>query len=219
MQIVTHCPLCLETNASFFHEDNWRTYLRCGTCQLIFVPANYHLDSAAEKAEYDLHQNSPTDQGYRKFLARLFRPVLAQLAPNSHGLDFGSGPGPTLSVMFEGAGHSVAIYDPFYSPDETPLKRTFDFVTASEVVEHFRNPAEDLEKLWSCVRPGGRLGIMTKLALGRSAFADWHYKNDRTHVCFFSRETLVWLAAKWNAKLTIVGKDVAIFERNAEMDS
>ena len=215
--IVTRCPMCLEAKATFFHEDKRRTYLRCGNCRLTFVTAEYHLDLVAEKAEYDLHQNSPLDQGYRKFLARLLDPVNAQLAPNSHGLDFGSGPGPTLSVMFEEAGHSMAIYDPFYSPDETPLQQTFDFVTASEVIEHFRNPAEDLERMWSCVRPGGLLGIMTKLALGRSAFADWHYKNDRTHVCFFSYETLKWLATKWGATLTLVGDDVAIFVRNARM--
>jgi hypothetical protein len=210
---VIRCPLCLETQANVFHEDKWRIYLRCSTCNLTFVGAEHHLDSSAEKAEYDFHQNSPTDQGYRKFLSRLFDPVLAQLPPNSRGLDFGSGPGPTLSVMFEEAGHSMAIYDPFYSPDETPLTNAFDFVTASEVVEHFRNPLDDLNRLWSCVGPGGLLGIMTKLALGESEFAGWHYKNDRTHVCFFSRETLGWLSTKWNAKLTLVGQDVAIFVR------
>lgn len=208
------CPLCLETQAQFFHEDQTRTYFRCGTCNLTFVDRQQHLDPSAEKAEYDLHQNSPTDAGYRKFLGRLFDPIQARLPPNSCGLDFGSGPGPTLSIMFEEAGHSMAIYDPFYAPDETPLVNTFHFVTASEVVEHFRNPKQDLDRLWSCVKPSGLLGIMTKLALDETAFGNWHYKDDKTHVCFFSRETLLWLSKKWNAKIAFVGQDVAIFTRN-----
>jgi cyclopropane fatty-acyl-phospholipid synthase-like methyltransferase len=166
-----------------------------------------------EKAEYDLHQNSPDDQGYRQFLSRIFEPVHGRLAPGSHGLDFGSGPGPTLSVMFEEVGHRMAIYDPFYSADTSPLSARYDFVTASEVVEHFRDPAVDLNRIWSCVKPDGLLAIMTKLALDREAFARWHYKNDRTHICFFSRETFEWLATEWNVDLDFAGDDVVLLSR------
>ena len=208
------CPLCSQTDAASFHEDKWRRYFRCAQCRLIFVRREQHLDSVAEKAEYDLHQNAPEDQGYRKFLSRLHVPVSERLQPGSHGLDFGSGPGPTLSVMFQESGHTMEIYDPFYSPDTSPLLQTYDFVTASEVVEHFRDPREGLARMWACVKPTGLLGIMTKLALGPSEFAKWHYKDDRTHVSFFSRETFQWLAAEWHAKLTFLGRDVALFERN-----
>jgi cyclopropane fatty-acyl-phospholipid synthase-like methyltransferase len=187
--------------------------LRCEVCRLIFVPREYHLSSADEKAEYDLHENSPDTPGYRRFLSRLFEPVNARLEDGSKGLDFGSGPGPTLSVMFEEAGHDLSIYDPFYAPDQTPLTRQHDFVTASEVVEHFRNPAEDLQRLWSCVKPGGLLGIMTKQALDQASFAKWHYRNDPTHISFFSRETFEWLATKWLVKLTFIGSDVVLFLR------
>lgn len=175
------------------------------------MPPEYHLSLEEEKAEYDLHQNSPLDQGYRTFLGRLFEPIQARISPHSRGLDFGSGPGPTLSVMFEEAGHPMAIYDPFYAPDPSPLSTQYDFVTASEVVEHLRNPQEDLAQLCSCVRPGGLLGIMTKLALDSAAFAGWHYKNDRTHVSFFSRQTFTWLAQEWGANVSFVGKDVTLF--------
>ena len=209
----TSCPLCSSQEISDFHKDRSREYLRCETCRLIFVPREYHVSPADEKAEYDLHENSPDDPGYRKFLGRLFEPINDRLAAGSSGLDFGSGPGPTLSVMFEEVGHNVSIYDPFYSPDEPPLSRQYDFVTASEVVEHFRNPAETLQRLWSCVKPGGLLGIMTKLALDKASFANWHYKNDPTHVSFFSRETFNWLAELWRARLTVVGSDVILFAK------
>ncbi len=207
------CPLCASQEISDFHQDLTRDYLRCETCRLTFVPREFHLSASDEKAEYDLHENSPDDPGYRQFLGRLFEPMNSRVSPGSTGLDFGSGPGPTLSVMFEEAGHDVAIYDPFYAPDETPLTRQYDFVTASEVVEHFRNPAKDLQRLWSCVKSSGLLGIMTKQVIDQASFANWHYKNDPTHISFFSRETFNWLAEQWHAELTFVGSDVMLFSK------
>lgn len=208
------CPLCLSHEVSALHRDRLREYLRCRICRLIFVPRDDHLSSSDEKAHYDQHENSPDDAGYRQFLGRLFEPVNARIVPGSSGLDFGSGPGPTLSIMFEEAGHNVSIYDPFYSPDRAPLTRLYDFVTASEVVEHFGNPCEDLSRLWSCVRPGGVLGIMTKQVVDEASFSDWHYKNDLTHVSFFSSETFHWIAAEWSAELTIIDRDVILLAKS-----
>lgn len=208
------CPLCRSDRVVEFFADRLRSYLRCEVCRLIFVPLELHLSPADEKAEYDKHENSPADLGYRTFLARLFKPMNDRLSPASTGLDFGSGPGPTLSVMFEEAGHDVSIYDPFYAPNQIPLTRQYDFVTASEVVEHFRNPAEDLQQLWSCVKPGGLLGVMTKQARDQASFAKWHYKNDPTHVSFFASETFDWLTEKWHAELTFVGSDVIVLAKN-----
>jgi hypothetical protein len=218
LNMVT-CPLCADNRVSAFHEDRSREYLRCATCRLIFVRPEFHLSPADEKAEYDLHQNSPDDQGYRRFLGRLFEPVNALLTPESSGLDFGSGPGPTLSVMFEEAGHEMAIFDPFYAPDPSSLTRQYEFATASEVLEHLRRPAEDLHRLWSCVKPGGLLGIMTKQARDQASFASWHYKNDRTHVSFFSRETLEWLAVTWHAEPSFIGTDVVLFSKSDGTES
>ncbi len=205
------CPLCKEDDASMFFRDRRRDFFLCPICNLIFVSSLQFLSSEAEKAEYDLHQNAPNDQGYRQFLSRIFIPMQEKLSPGSCGLDFGAGPGPTLSVMFEEAGHFMAIYDHFYSKDSSVLEKQYDFITATEVVEHLHNPRKELDRLWSCLKTGGSMGVMTKLTIGREAFAKWHYKNDLTHVCFFSRLTLKWLAARWQAELTFVDKDAAIF--------
>ena len=139
----------------------------------------------------------------------------ARIAPHSKGLDFGSGPGPTLSVMFEEVGHAVALYDHFYARNPSIFERSYDFITATEVVEHLHQPRQELDRLWASLKPGGYLGIMTKLVLDQAAFATWHYKNDLTHVCFFSRTTFQWLAAQWQAELTFEGKDVVILKKLA----
>jgi len=208
------CPLCQAVNINkAYHEDIRRKFYACDTCHLVFVPPKYFPSAEAEKSAYDHHQNSPDDQAYRRFLNRLFIPVNERIPPGRHGLDFGSGPGPTLSLMFEEAGHVVDLFDYFYANDPSVLQQSYDFITASEVVEHLHQPKHTLEALWEILKPGGILGIMTKRVLNREAFAKWHYKNDLTHVGFFSASTFHWLAKQWQAQLTVVGSDVVLFKK------
>ncbi len=205
------CPLCRKDTKEEFYHDHRRNYLLCRHCHLVFVPSTHYLSQADEKAAYDHHQNSPTDLDYRRFLSRVFDPLQERIAPNSHGLDFGSGPGPTLSVMFEEIGHTVTLYDHFYANNPAALHQTYDFITATEVVEHLHDPSTSLSQLWTLLKPGGYLGLMTKLVRDQQAFATWHYKNDLTHVCFFSRATFEWLANQWQAELEFFHNDVMIF--------
>ncbi|MCD6396757.1 MAG: class I SAM-dependent methyltransferase [Spirochaetaceae bacterium] len=214
LNINSPCPLCLSKGNVFFYSDSFRDYYRCSKCNLIHVPPSTYLSKESELAEYNKHQNSPEDTGYRKFLSRLFNPVNSRLSPGSRGLDFGSGPGPTLSVLFEEAGYSMDLYDPFYVPDKNVYKQQYDFITVSEVVEHLHNPAGELDQLWSILKPGGWLGVMTKLALDKEAFSNWHYKSDPTHVCFFSKGTMNWLAGKWTTEALYFGNDVVLFQKN-----
>ena len=107
----------------------------------------------------------------------------------------------------------MEIFDKFYASDEQVFNQKYDFITATEVVEHLRNPQKELERLWGCLKEGGCLGIMTKLALGLEEFKNWHYKNDMTHICFFSKETFQWLADQWNADISFVEKDVILLHR------
>lgn len=210
---VLPCPLCGHAESSAYLRDRRRSYLHCARCKLVFVPPAEFVSEEAEKAEYELHRNSPDDPGYRRFLSRLADPLLARLAPGSAGLDFGSGPGPTLSVMLEEAGHCVALYDPFYAPGTPVFDRRYDFITATEVVEHLHRPGYELARLWGCLKPGGWLGVMTQLVIDREAFARWRYKEDATHVVFFSKATFRWLAADWGAELTFADRGVMLLRK------
>ncbi len=183
----------------------------------MFVPPEFHLSAAEERAVYELHENSADDPGYRRFLSRTSDAITARVSPGATGLDFGSGPGPTLSVMLTESGYPMSIYDPFFAPDESPLDQTFDFVTATEVVEHLRRPAETIETMWRCVRPGGTLVIMTKMVIDREAFSRWHYKQDETHICFFSVETFRWLGERMSTSPLFIGNDVVLFERRGHV--
>lgn len=209
-----NCPFCLAPDADSFHENAHRAYLRCATCALVFVPEPFLPSIAEEKAQYDLHENSPEDSGYRTFLNRLAVPLRKRLPDRAHGLDFGSGPGPTLSVLLEEAGHRVRLYDPIYAPDTSVLQGPYDFITATEVFEHLHQPARTVSILYQALQPHGLLGIMTKRVQSQAAFRTWHYIQDPTHVCFWSETTFRWLANSWSASVDFPDQDVVILQKS-----
>lgn len=178
---------------------------------LAFVPKPYWLGPEDEKAVYDLHRNDPKDEGYRKFLSRLSTPFSERLAPNRKGLDFGCGPGPALPFLFEAHGHAMDRYDPYYQNDPSVFGRTYDFICATEVVEHLRDPHKEFDQLFRMLKRGGWLGIMTKLVIDKDAFSRWHYIRNMTHVCFYCRETFQYLAKQFQADLVFLEKDVILF--------
>jgi hypothetical protein len=54
---------------------------------------------------------------------------------------------------------------------------------------------------------------MTKLVTDAEAFADWHYKLDPTHVCFFSRATFGWWANQTGCEIDFIGRDVVLLRK------
>lgn len=207
------CPLCALPATDLYHQDRQRVYHQCERCQLVFVLPAYLPSVRQERELYDLHENSLDDTGYRQFLNRLFVPLRSRLPPTAQGLDFGCGPGPALQAMFAECGYDVALYDPYYAPDNRVLARQYDFVCCTEVVEHFHRPAGEFERLAGLLNSQGVLGIMTKLVIDQAAFARWHYKNDPTHVCFYSRPTFFWLANRLGLQCEFLDRDVILLSR------
>jgi SAM-dependent methyltransferase len=201
MLATSACPLC-GSDTRAFCEDRARGYLECPGCGLVSADPASHLSPEDERAIYDLHQNDPADARYRAFLARLADPLRAKLVSGMRGLDFGCGPGPVLSMLLREAGMAMADYDPIYAPHEPLLDAQYDFVTCTEVVEHFRDPLAGWTRLASLVRPGGWLGVMTQLAPDvPTNFLRWRYRDDRTHVSFHRLATLQWLAGRFGFAL------------------
>jgi len=180
---------------------------------LIFVAPGEYPTAEQERAVYDLHENSPDDPGYRRFLARLCDPLLARLPPTSHGLDFGCGPGPTLSLMLAEAGHRMTVFDPFYAPYPERLAWNYDVITATEVVEHLHAPGRVLADLIARLRHGGWLGIMTQRSDGVTDLTRWRYMRDSTHVCFFARRSFDYLAEHHGLTIMFPRNDVVLLQR------
>jgi len=207
------CQLCNSNLTESFHRDSYREYLKCGNCDFVFVPKIYHLSEKDERARYDSHNNDPADDRYRNFLSQLLSPLQEKIPKIANGLDFGSGPGPTLSLMLEECGHSVDLYDKFYAMNDDVFDRQYDFITASEVVEHLRQPLTELSRLMGLLKSNGVLAIMTQILTPKIDFEQWYYKKDPSHIGFFSEKTLNHLAEKWQAELYVISERVVIFKK------
>ncbi|MCF1427893.1 MAG: class I SAM-dependent methyltransferase [Shewanella sp.] len=185
------------------------------------VPAVMHLTAEAEKAEYDKHNNQLADAGYQAFLRRTWNPLLAYLQQSKrplaqlHGLDFGCGEGAVLSQMAAQDGVCVVNYDLYYHPDAEVLSRQYDFITLTEVIEHIADAAALMKQLHGLLKPGGVLAVMTKRVLDKDAFSRWHYKNDLTHICFYSDDTFLWLANRLGWRCELTGRDVVLLHKPA----
>ena len=207
------CPLCQSPTTHHFASVHRRTYLECPTCTLVFLTPSERLGPDTERAHYLTHENDPNDARYREFLDRLAIPLTARLSPGARGLDVGSGPGPTLSLMLQERGFPMETYDPYFAPNPSVLEQSYDFITATETVEHFYDPGNEFARLTKLLRPGGFLGVMTEMLLDDRPFDKWHYPRDPTHVSFYRRSTMDWIAQHFRYELEFPRPNVALFRK------
>jgi len=180
---------------------------------MIFLSPEQRLGAKEERERYLEHENNPSDPQYREFLSRLSSHLMPHLSPDAHGLDYGAGPGPTLSLMLEEQGFPVKIYDPFFAPDSSVLAQIYDFITCTETVEHFFDPANEFILLDAMLKPGGWLGIMTEMVVPDYQFETWWYHRDSTHVCFYQQETMAWIADKFGWAVIFPCRNVTLFRK------
>lgn len=204
------CPLCLA-EAPFFLEDRGTSFYKCGGCGSVFRDPADDLPFEKEKARYLTHNNCPVDPGYRAFVAPIVDEVKKLFLPSHQGLDFGAGPVPVIAKLLQNQGYQLEAYDPFFHDRPELLEKKYDYITACEVIEHFRQPAEEFKRLRAMLNPGGALLCMTLLYEDKIDFANWHYKNDQTHRFFYSRQALEWIKEHMGfASLKIQGRLISL---------
>ncbi|MFN3985067.1 MAG: methyltransferase domain-containing protein [Rhodocyclaceae bacterium] len=207
--------MCETPGTRFFLRVDDVRYWRCERCSATFMAPDQRPSRARERAEYELHRNDAADPGYQAFLSRVAQPLLERLSSPCHGLDYGCGPGPALATLVRAAGHTVALYDPFFHPDPEVLTRRYDFIACTEVAEHFHQPAEEFRRLDGMLAPGGWLALMTRFQTDDARFANWHYRRDPTHVVFYRDDTVRFIAAALGWRCQILGADVAMLQKPA----
>ena len=209
------CPLCHETEQITVLDSAMpRRYLACGRCYLAYMHPNDYLSEDDEKAYYATHENSIDDEGYVGFLNILLEPLLEIIEQKEakSALDYGCGPGPTLSVLLEQNGIRCDNYDPFFFPEA--LSPPYDVITATECFEHFHHPEDELRKLVSMLNPSGLLALMTSRWSNDEKFMHWHYNRDPTHVIFLHEKTIEFIEK--NSGLSCIYRDkksVVIFQK------
>ncbi|MFD2034051.1 class I SAM-dependent methyltransferase [Belliella marina] len=205
-----NCPLCLADNQNFAYNG---VFTHCPNCDLVFRNPSPTFLGVNEKKHYQKHVNGPQYPGYVSFLKRAINPISEYLKPNLQALDFGCGPGPAIDFILQDHDISCDNYDPFFFPDGIKSK-AYDLIFATECLEHFHNPAKDLENILNLLKPHGKLSVMTDFHAGLEAIPTWYYTKDLTHVSFFSHNTMQWIAK--NHGLEIQYSDntrVCVFEK------
>jgi hypothetical protein len=184
------------------------------TIEMPHYPPRLSLRSSHPSLRGDLQQPPPPEGCPKGGEGSNIAPSqsLSAPIPGAHGLDFGCGQTPTLSVLFSEAGYPCADYDLHFANDPSVLEKQYDFLTCSETMEHFQNPHEEFERLLTLVKPGGWIGIMTQLRDSAPEFEKWFYKDDATHLCFFSRKTFQWLEKQYGLHLELHPHGVALFQ-------
>ncbi|HAL92996.1 MAG TPA: class I SAM-dependent methyltransferase [Verrucomicrobia bacterium] len=205
------CPLCSAPGPFGVVADiRKRRNRMCGRCRLIFAEAAFLPSPETEKARYAKHRSGLDDAGYVAFLKQALAPALPVLSPDMRGLDYGCGHTPTLHLLLGEAGLRCENYDPFFFP-EWPAG-TFDFLFATEVVEHFHHPAAEWPRMLSLLKPGGLLTVMTAPWEDLESFRTWGYASDETHVAFYHQKTLEWIRAAFGFEALDSGNPrVALF--------
>ena len=213
MLTTQDCPLCSHPSVELrYIEKRPNRYGFCPTCKGIFSAKDSLLSPAEERSQYEMHDNDINDAGYQKFVTPLVSLVRSRHQKSETGLDFGAGPGPVITKMLTDHGYNMHLYDPFFHPDTSVLASQYDFVICCEVIEHFNHPFQTFSQLKELVALGGTLYCRTTLIPDDIEFSRWHYKNELTHVFFYHRETVAWIASNiLTCDYTIIDKNVFYF--------
>lgn len=191
-----------------------RQYRKCTDCALIFLDPACRLNASEEKARYDTHQNDVNDAGYQKFLLKLVGPLQSRLAKGAVGLDYGCGQAAAIKTLMSPMGVSVYNYDPYYFPGKEVLRQKYDFITLSEVAEHFNSPREEFSKINRLLKSeSGMCAVMTQMADAIEKLDQWWYFRDPTHVSFYSQKTCEWIADWLNWELERIDASIVFFHR------
>jgi Methyltransferase domain len=191
------CPLCGELGQFSSVTNLKRVFFRCPSCDLLFVDPSHLLSPEEEKKRYESHNNDIQDPRYQDFLRPLYEVVHQTFPSTAKGLDFGAGPGPALSEMLKKQGFEIELYDPFFWPNKKALDTQYDFISASEVVEHFSDPSREFKLLRSLLKPEGALFVMTLPHTPEVELSQWYYLKDPTHVCAYSKTTFDWIRSNF----------------------
>jgi len=198
-----NCRLCNSEIKDHRTDKQGKKYLLCNKCELIQLDNKYYMSAESEKKRYKLHENSSDNKGYLSYLNHIIENSITPfLKPGNSLFDFGCGPEKTWANLLKGRGYNVSTYDPYFDNNKDWLNNNFDAITSIEVFEHLMYPKKELNNISSCQETGSFLIIRTMLHNNYwEDFINWWYKDDPTHVSFYSTASVDYICRTWNYKL------------------
>lgn len=187
------CKICAAPIKNTSILKNSRVFYNCDDCGFISLDSRFYLSSDQEKARYDLHENSSENSDYIKLLEDFMKAAVEPYSVQKI-LDYGSGPNPVLAKLLRERGYEVDIYDPYYAPWDPSNNSSYDMIVSTETFEHFRDPLKEFQRIKNLLKPQAYLAIMTSFACNHEEFKAWRYKDDETHISFYSMQSFRKLA-------------------------
>lgn len=212
------CPLCRSPEADPFADKDGYDFVRCRRCRLVYLDP---MPGDAQLARLYNEQSGPeTYRAKRRSRTRRAHLKLPRFLPYAFAkdvLDLGCGGGIMVSVLgriarravgldiSEGAIDFARTAFPRHSfvcadfRDSTLPDNAFDFVHASEIIEHVNDLAGFMAFLARVTRQGGHVYITTP-DIGHAAVpADvrqWDVFAPPRHLQFFDQDTLTEVFAR-----------------------
>ena len=215
------CKLCggptfLKFSRSLLDGRFEASYFECRACEML---QSRHLDVAAPEIVSEIYsQGTRHDVGaaWRQWCIaeRLWQLARLRVARRRdrpmRALDLGAGSGFCVGFMQYRLGWNAYGYDLFATPSFAPDRflpdwdsvlnaGPFDFILASEVFEHFCDPAREITQIAGVLNPdGGLMFVTTERFKPHLHDAEWTYLAPQSgqHVAFYSPATFSEIARR-----------------------
>lgn len=204
------CRVC-NSQTSLYYTNKNGEYFQCSRCEAIQLHPNFFLDQNKEKERYDKHSDKVEDVGYQNFVSPIVKAVKENFSTHHKGLDFGCGKTAIVQYLLQKEHFSCKGYDPMYFPNNELLNNKYDYITCCEVVEHFYNPQLSFKLLYQLLKEKGSLFLKTNQYNKSIDFSKWWYKNDPTHVIFYTRKTFEIIKKQLNFSDVLLSKEYVTF--------
>jgi hypothetical protein len=212
---TTNCRLCGGLSRHIFKQTILQKYevgfYKCDTCLSLQTEDAYWLDEAYGNSLSYLDtgraQRNLSDLAVCFFVSKLYG--LRNI------IDFGGGDG-LLCRFLRDYGLNCFVKDKYAAPTYAqgftePDFQNPDLVIAFEVLEHFPNPAKDLDSLFS-LNPQV---LFVSTGIYTNEQSDWWYLAPETgqHIFFYSKEALHLIADKYGYGLLLTNGGLILFVR------
>ena len=219
MESDVKCRVCKIPSEEFYKDT--RTFYKCPVCYLIFTE-----EMADEKGSEEHYKKQWTEGNpdFWKQQVDVFMGVAERFITPAKILDFGSGSG-AITEELRSRGYDVTPLEPMehgYLRDQN-YPYLFNLIVGLEVIEHIPNLWDELRELNDVLQPGGVMIFSTAMTdkfiehpQAVEVFKGWWYKDDQTHVSFFSTDSVAMMAHKMGYESYVVGDQLFVLKKPAE---
>ena len=219
------CPVCRRAGAGFFAEKDGYRFSRCGDCGFVFLDPMPSGDDLAD--QYTRDDGAVTQTWYPKARSRMRRSMVKAIRFSPYlwrkdVIDIGCGGGFMVEAMRRCGARAVGVdisrqaiayarhnypKNRFFDEDLADFARhglMFDFIYASEVMEHLPGVDGFMSLLSRIARPGARVYITTPDIAHRrvpATVTEWDLFCPPHHVQFFSETAIRALFARYGFRV------------------